>query len=144
MAESVRFAVAIHVLVLLAVEDRERKTSSYIAGSVNTNPVVVRRILSRLRRAGLVAGHTGPGGGFRLLRDPRQVSLAAVHRAVETRPPIALHQGPNPACPVGKNVGGVLAGVSDRVARAMLTALKGLTLAQIVSQVKARADGALG
>ncbi|HEV8441638.1 MAG TPA: Rrf2 family transcriptional regulator [Methylomirabilota bacterium] len=142
MAASVRFAVAVHMLVLLALE-REGRTSAYIAGSVNTNPVVVRRLLGRLRRAGLVAGHAGPGGGFTLRKRPRQVSLADVYRAVESKPLIALHEGPNPACPVGKNVGSVLAGVSRRAERATLDALGALTLAGVVGRVKTRAGGFL-
>ncbi len=142
MAASVRFAVAVHVLVLLALE-RGGRTSSFIAGSVNTNPVVVRRILGRLHRAGLVAGHTGPRGGSALLKDPRQVSLAEVYRAVAGKPLIALHEGANPSCPVGKNVGSVLEGVSWRAERAMLESLAGLTLASVVSQVRRRAGAAL-
>src|SRR5262245_50505393 len=142
MAASVRFAVAVHVLVLLAIE-RGGRTSSYIAGSVNTNAVVVRRILGALRRAGLVVGHAGPGGGFELLRDPRHISLAEVYRAVEGRPLIAVHGAPNPACPVGKNVGGVLEGVSRRVEDAMLVSLSAQTLQRVVGQVRHRSGKAL-
>lgn len=142
MAACVRFAVAVHVLVLLALQ-RGGCTSSFIAGSVNTNPVVVRRILGRLRRAGLVASHTGPGGGFALLKDPRRVTLGEVYRAVEGQPLIALHEGPNPSCPVGRNVGGVLEDVSRRAERAMLESLGGLTLASVVSRVRAKARAAL-
>jgi Rrf2 family protein len=138
MAESVRFAVAVHVLALLALERREC-TSAYIASSVNTHPVVVRRILGRLHRAGFVVGHTGPGGGFALLKDPRAITLAAVHRAVESNTLIALHEGPNPKCPVGKHVGTVLAGVSRRAERAMLDSLASSTLASVVGQVRTRA-----
>lgn len=142
MPMSVRFAVAVHVLVLLALE-RGGCTSSFIAGSVNTNPVVVRRILGRLRRAGLVVGHTGPGGGFALLKDPRQLSLAEIYRAVEGRPVITCHEGSNPSCPVGKNVGHVLEAVSRRAERAMLESLGGLTVASVVSQVRIKAGAAL-
>jgi Rrf2 family protein len=139
---SVRFAVAVHVLVLLALE-RDGRTSSFVAGSVNTNPVVVRRILGRLHRAGLVQGHAGPGGGFTLMKDPRRISLADIYRAVESQPLIARHRGPNPACPVGKNVGRVLEGMSRRAERAMLASLAGLTLARVVGGVRARAGAAL-
>jgi Rrf2 family protein len=141
MAVSVRFAVAVHVLVLLALE-RAGRTSAFIAGSVNTNPVVVRRILGRLRRAGLVAGRTGAGGGFTLLKAPGRLSLAEVYRAVEGQAVIARHAAPNPACPVGRNIGGVLDRVSRRAERAMLESLAGLTLVSVVSQVKTKAGAA--
>jgi len=51
MRKSSRFVVAAHSLAMLAYSKGEALTSDYIAGSVNTNPVVVRRILSMLARA---------------------------------------------------------------------------------------------
>ena len=85
----------------------------------------------------------GPGGGFALLKDPRHVSLAEVYPAVGGKPLITVHERPNPSCPVGKNVGGVLEGVSRRVERAMLGSLAGLTLARVVTQVRTRAGAAV-
>jgi len=143
MAESVRFAVAVHVLVLLALE-RAGRTSSSMAGSVNTNPVVVRRMLGSLRRAGLVRGHGGPGGGFALVKDPRHISLAQIYRAVEGRPLIARHEGPNRACPIGRNMGSVVEAVSLRAERALLESLGRQSLAAVVGQVRTRAGAHLG
>ncbi|MBV9496028.1 MAG: Rrf2 family transcriptional regulator, partial [Acidobacteria bacterium] len=48
MTQSSRFATAVHILTLLAGENEEPLTSDYIAGSVNTNPVVIRRLLGIL------------------------------------------------------------------------------------------------
>ena len=110
MPESLRFAVAIHVLVLLAAVE-EPATSAFIAGSVRTNPVVIRRILGRLKRAGLVAGRSGPRGGFRLARPPRRISLAEVYVAVEQGGAGPRTHRPNPRCPVAKHVTGVIASV---------------------------------
>jgi len=59
-----RFTVAIHVLCLLAALHPKPVTSEFIAGSVNTNPVVIRRILAALRRAGLVKSQPGVSGGW--------------------------------------------------------------------------------
>ncbi len=138
MAASVRFAVALHVLVLLALE-RRAVTSAYIAGSVNTNPVVVRRILGAVRRAGLVAAHTGPGGGFRLRKPGAQITLADVYRAVEGAPIIAQHDDPNRSCPVGRHVGGVIEVVARRAERAMLGSLAASSLHDVAGRVKRRA-----
>lgn len=102
----------------------------------------MRRILGRLRRAGLVTGRAGPGGGYRLRRPLRTTPLEAPYRAVEPRPVVRLHARPNPGCPVGRHVGGILAAISRRMERAVLEALHGQTLADVVSRVRARAHAA--
>ena len=94
------------MLALLAFRPTEGITSEQIASSVNTNPVVIRRLLGRLRKAGYVESKSGAGGGWRLKRDPACITLLDVLRAVEPeRETIALHAGrPNPLCAVGKNI----------------------------------------
>jgi DNA-binding IscR family transcriptional regulator len=64
-----RFTVAIHVLCLLAAQHPQPLTSEFIAGSVNTNPVVIRRLLGSLRRAGLVKSQPGVSGGWELVAN---------------------------------------------------------------------------
>src|SRR5437763_13957245 len=101
---SSRFAVAVHALTLLGSEDGPL-TSEFIAGSVNTNPVVIRRVLAALRTAKLVASKGGASGGWRLTRAPSAITLRDVYRAVEGPSLFALpEQPPNPACPVGSTI----------------------------------------
>src|SRR5271166_34715 len=96
MSRSSRFVVATHVLSLLAFGEGEAMTSEYIAGSVNTNPVVVRRILALLVKAGLVGSQEGAGGGVRLAKPAHSINLRDVYVAVEPDPLFALHpQNPN-------------------------------------------------
>jgi len=99
-----RLTVAIHVLCLLAHEAGGPPVSSdYIAGSVNTNPVVIRRLLSSLREAGVVHSQGGAAGGWSLVRPAEQISLLDVYRLVDAGPVLAMHhKQPNPRCPVGK------------------------------------------
>jgi len=74
-------------------------TSEFMGGSVNTNPVFVRRILGLLSRAGLVTSQPGVGGGWRLLRDPATITLLEVYRAVDEGHLLAMHHStPNPDC----------------------------------------------
>jgi DNA-binding IscR family transcriptional regulator len=75
---SSRFATAVHILTLLAYEREEALTSDYIAGSVNTNPVVIRRILKRLAIVGLVISVRGASGGSRLGKPPGDITLLDV------------------------------------------------------------------
>src|SRR5204863_3318159 len=102
MRTSCRFAMAVHVLAVLAYKDGDRVTSVLLAGSVNTNPVIIRRLLLSLQRARLVETRKGAGSGSRLSRSPGRINLAEVYRAVEAAEPFAAPaRKPNVHCPVG-------------------------------------------
>src|SRR4030088_1208624 len=102
MRTSCRFAMAVHVLAVLAYKEGDRVTSAFLAGSVNTNPVIVRRLLLALQRANLVETRKGAGAGSRLRRSPGRINLAEVYRAVEAAEPFASpSRKPNAACPIG-------------------------------------------
>jgi DNA-binding IscR family transcriptional regulator len=130
-----RFAVAIHILLLLACNRAEGKaTSEYLARSVNTNPVVVRRITGQLARAGLIRVRRGPGGA-ELARHPAEISLGDVWRAMNvgpSRPLLPLHSSPDPGCPVGREVHAVLGGAFGAAEQAMQQALSRTTLDSLV------------
>ena len=95
--------MAVHVLAVLAYKEGDRVTSAFLAGSVNTNPVIIRRLLLSLQRARLVETCKGAGSGSRLSRSPGRINLAQVYRAVEEVEPFATPaRKPNEACPVGR------------------------------------------
>ena len=136
MTTSSRFTVAIHILTLLAFTGPEPCTSEYIAGSVNTNPVVIRRLLARLREVGLVASQGGPGGGWQLRRDPAAITLAEVFRAVEPSELFPLHAAePNPRCPVGRNIQQALEATFRDARSALERDLERTTVAGLVARV---------
>jgi len=133
-----RFAVAVHILLLLACSrDAGKATSQIIARSVNTNPVVVRRITGQLARAGLIRVRRGPGGA-ELARAPEEISLGDVWRAMNGGPPrplLPLHAAPDPACPVGREVHSVLGSAFVAAEEAMQQALCRTTLASLVQRM---------
>jgi DNA-binding IscR family transcriptional regulator len=105
MSINSRFAVAIHILTILAYKHPDSLTSEFIACSVTTNPVVIRRVLGELRRAGLVASQAGNGGGWRLLRLPQAITLLNAYEAVQEGALFAMPpQRPNPYCEIGKTI----------------------------------------
>lgn len=139
MTSNSRYTVAIHILTLLAFCGPEAQTSEFIAGSVNTNPVVIRRLLASLREARLVASQGGPGGGWRLLREPGAISLGQIFRAVEGSALFPLHAAePNPCCPVGKHIQEALAGIFQGALAALEGNLDQTSLADLVSAVQGR------
>jgi Rrf2 family protein len=139
MNVSTRFTVALHILALLASSRGEPLTSAYIAGSVNTNAVVIRRLLGVLRRRGFVSSQPGNRGGWELSVDPERITLMDVRRAVNEGSPFSMHNHPpNPACPVGRNIQGVLSAVYDEAERAMDDELARTTIKGLLRSVQAR------
>jgi Rrf2 family protein len=147
MSTNSRFAVAVHVLTLLArgQEGEPPVTSEYIASSVNTNPVVIRRVLGSLRAAHLVSSQGGNGGGWQLIRAPAAITLRDVYRAMEAEPPFALHhRAPNPNCPVGRHIQQALNGRFAAAARAMEAELARTTIADVLRDVLSTTQASTG
>ncbi len=132
-----RFTVAIHVLCLLAAQRPRALTSELIAGSVNTNPVVIRRILATLRKAGWVKSQPGVSGGWELLAKPSNISLAEIYRLIRPGTVFALHRKrPNPLCPVGRNIQRGLFGHYQKAQAAMERELARSTIAGVLQEVQ--------
>jgi len=137
MSTSSRFAVAVHVLTLMAWADEEPLKSDHVAESVNTNPVVIRRMLLELAESNLVVSQSGSMGGTRLARQPEEITLLDIYQAVESRGVFSLHRHPpNPDCPVGVNIGTVLNDVLDEVDSAVESVLAKITLREAVGRLK--------
>jgi Rrf2 family protein len=139
VAANSRVTIAAHALAWLALahsRGREVLTSEEVAASVNTNPVVIRRSLGDLRRAGLVAARRGAGAGWRLSRPPGEISLLDVYEAVSPEPLVALHHAePNLECPVGHGIRPVLAEVYDEATDAFRATLARRSIALILERI---------
>ena len=135
MAANSRFAVAVHALAVIAWNEDARHSSREIAGSVATNPVVIRRLLAQLSRAGIVASAHGAKGGFRLARPAGKIRLYDVYAAVEEGGFFALPEKGNDQCPVSCRMKAILDGVFKRVESKVLPELKRATLADVVGQL---------
>lgn len=138
MRTSCRFAVAVHVLAVLAYKKGAAVTSALLAASVNTNPVVIRRLLLLLQAAGFVETRKGAGSGSRLCRKPERITLAEIYLAVETDEPFASHsKRPNQRCPVGGGIQAALEKVFASAESALQQELAKTSLANILKAVKA-------
>jgi len=134
---SSRYAVALHVLVALAHVGEEGATSELLAASVNTNPVVVRRLLGMLVQAGIVAGKGGRGGGYRLAREPKRIALDTVLRAVEPDGIFPLHENAeNKACKVSCGIKEILGGVFARAESSLQERLRETSVADLLRRVE--------
>ena len=134
--------MAVHVLAVLAYHEGDRITSACLAGSVNTNPVIVRRLLLSLQKAKLVETCKGAGSGSRLCCSPRRINLAEVYRAVEDSESFAKPtRKPNAACPVGHCILEALEKLFASAQSAMEKDLAKTTLADVMAAVKQSCAG---
>lgn len=130
--------MAAHVLAVLAYKEGDRVTSATLAASVNTNPVIIRRLLLVLQRARLVETRKGVGAGSRLSRSPARINLAQVYRAVEAAEPFANPaRKPSDACPVGHCIRATLRHVFAAAQNALERDLEKTTLATLVAAARA-------
>lgn len=133
-----QYAVAVHVLSIIS-QFPEHASSADIAASVGTNPVVIRTVTGLLRRADLLATQQGVSGA-RLTRDPRDITLLDVYRAVNGEASVfRLHEHPHPACPVGANIQSTLEARFGCAQAAMEAELARTTLADVLGDLAARA-----
>jgi Rrf2 family protein len=126
-----QFSVACHAVSMLASVPGEPVSSELIAGSANASPVYVRRVLGLLRRAALVSSRPGAHGGWHLTRPATDISLGDVWRAVQGPELVLGLHAPAPNCPVGGEVGLLMAEVERRTAHAIERELDTMTVADL-------------
>jgi Rrf2 family protein len=130
--------MAVHVLTVLAYKEGDRVNSGFLAGSVNTNPVIIRRLLLALQRAKLVETSKGAGAGSRLSRSPARINLADIYRAVEAAEPFPTpSRKPNSNCPVGTCMRAALEEIFASAQTALERELARTTLAGLIATVRA-------
>ena len=107
MQISSRFTVALHIFTCVdTFGDKYKITSDFLAESINTNPVIIRKILTQLKNAGLITVARGTGG-ITPTRPLREITFYDVYEAIEPLENGDLfnfHASPNPNCPVGRNI----------------------------------------
>ncbi len=135
---SSRFTVAVHILALLTIEGKaEPTTSEYLARSASTNPVVIRRILAMLGKAGLVTAQPGASGGVHLTRPPEQITLSEVYDAVEKNEIFSFgSRQRNPYCVCGRSLEPVMRKVFHQAEAALAQTLANFTIAQVAQEVE--------
>jgi Rrf2 family protein len=138
MGSNSRYTVAVHALLLLADPDGDWVSSEGVAESVNTNAVVIRRILRGLQAAGLVEGQKGARGGYRLRRPSGQITMWQVYQAMREDGPFAMHPcPPNPRCPIGGKIQKHLRGIYHATEESMQRVLARQTLRALRRRITA-------
>ncbi len=130
-----QFTFAVHIVTALAFSNGQM-SSQQLAASVNTNAVVVRRLLAALRRASLVETFTGKHGGVRLRKAPARISLLEIYDAVECPRPIAINRRKAVKhCPVSCGMHQIMARVADEAEVAVKKRLRRITLDRLLKEL---------
>ena len=133
MQISSRFTMAIHMFACIDTFEGQKMTSDFMAGSIGTNPVIIRKLLQQLKAAGLIEVARGTGGVV-ITKPLDEITFLDIYRAVECTPDEKLfhfHENPNQKCPVGRNIHHVLDDKLARVQKAMEKELAAITLADV-------------
>ncbi|MEW5551396.1 Rrf2 family transcriptional regulator [Peribacillus frigoritolerans] len=137
MSISTRFSVGIHILSLLEINKEGVNTSDFIAKSVNTNPALIRKITGMLKNAGLVNVRPGIAGAT-LAKELSNITLLDVYHAVNVvsdKELFGIHENPNPACTVGRNIQDTIEPIFSVAELALEKALGVVTIEDVVKGI---------
>lgn len=133
MANSSRFAIAVHTLALMASFEGKPVKSEFVACLVKTNAVVIRRLLCELSRARLIESQSGANGGSWLSRGADEISLWEIYKAVESGGVFALHAPSTESnCLISSNIAEVLLGIQGKIDRSIEASLSDVKLSDVL------------
>lgn len=131
MRKDSKLSRMLHVLLHMAREKRPF-TSEQIAGMLDTNPVVVRRTMSGLKKAGFVHADKGPGGGWTLIQNLNEISLYDIYQAVGKPTIFAMgNEQEIPNCLVERVVNNALNQAMFEAQNILIQQLKSTNLARL-------------
>ena len=134
-----KFTIAVHIITAIDYfKDSKKVTSSFLAGSVGANPVIVRNIMGELKEAGIIDISQGKSG-IELAKELNDITFYDIYKAVDSVNEEGLfhfHEKPNPECPVGRNIHKAMEGKLTDVQQAMEEKMKRITLAEVVDDTR--------
>ena len=133
-----QFAIALHTLGFLAARDSEPLTSDVLASTYGTTPVVLRRVLSALNRAGLVESKRGQGGGSVLARPASSITLRDALAAVTPEHEFFRRHPGGDRSGVAGVLGAYVNGLYDDAEQLLLDHLASITIAEMDSTLRPR------
>lgn len=131
MKRNSRLSLALHTLSHMAVEPGQIRTSADIADHAGTNPVVVRRVLGKLRDAGLLTSEKGHAGGWRLARAPQEITLADVYLALDESLVATSHDEETPSCSIEHVLQRKVTDVLEEIEQSLIARLAATTIAEV-------------
>ena len=132
-----------HCAALSDLHCGRRMTSTGLAASTGSNPVVIRNLFGALQKAGILSVARGTGGAV-LLRSPEEITVWDVYAALESDEKhelLGIHPNPSPQCPVGSRIRSVLQEPYDEIFTAMQKKMREITLQDLLDRWREQAGG---
>ena len=135
MQANKNFSIAIQICIYMDFKGSGRYSSQELSESVDTNPVVIRRQLARLKNAGLVESQNGPNGGYYLTRSTSELNLWDLYTATRegeffNRPK------PNPDCIVGVNLKFLVQDTFDKAELSMKPEFESVSIRDLTKKLR--------
>jgi Rrf2 family protein len=138
MKRDSRLSGVLHVLLHMA-EHEGPMTSETLAKAMQTNPVVIRRVMAGLREAGYVRSEKGHGGGWTLACDLGAVTLRDIYQALGHPSLLAMgNRTESPGCLVEQAVNATLSDAFRDAEALLLARFETVTLAALSADFHAR------
>ena len=141
MQISSRFTLGVHILLfIIAAEGKRKATSELLGKSTSAHPVMIRKLLGNLKEAGLIQVASGTGGA-KLAKQPEEITLLDVYRAVEVTEADNLfrfHDCHASLCPVAKNIHFVLDRHLSEAQKRLEDYLQTIALSDLGEEMKSR------
>lgn len=141
-----QFATSVHIMISLGYISQQKaaKTpscklanSDQLAESIGTNPVVIRRLLSLLNKAGLIKTARGKKGGVQLNKPAHEIDLSDIYKAIEIKDPVKPHNKPaSKDCPVSCSMHEIMLAVSEGYTKSSLKYLETIKLSDLIKKIK--------
>lgn len=139
MRINIKCSSAVHILLMIAMlSDQTKITSEFLSSSVGNHPVETRKLLSDLKKAGIIQVTRGLGGAS-LLKEPKDITLLDIYNAVDSKSLddlIGIHRHPIPECPFGKNITHLLSEPYTEISQTLRSKMNSITLEQLCNRLK--------
>lgn len=126
------FTIAVHALVFLNHKAKSL-SSEELAKNICTNPARVRKVMAKLKKAGLIETKEGVDGGYRFSLDPESVTLTQIGEALGTTYVSAgWRSGDSDMdCLIASGMAGIMDDIYDALNRRCEAYLETITIAGI-------------
>ena len=141
MQISTKCSIAVHCLIFIFEAGEDVKvTSNLLAQSTGSNPVVIRNILSALKKGGIITVARGTGGA-QLCKEPSEITLYQIYCALEPdglSTLIGIHPCDGRPCPVAQNIRKVLQKPYHAIEASIQQTMEGITLQSMLDDFEQR------
>lgn len=135
MQISMKCSIAVHCLIFIyEAKGRVKVTSELLSESTGINAVIIRNILSQLKKSGIINVARGTGGA-ELNILPEEINLYMIYNAVEPTglsSLIGIHNCKEKKCPVAKNISNILQKPYEKIGQSVIDTMKDIKLISLI------------